>query len=154
MATVDPRATLKALLGLQKIDHDVWRLRQRIKETPQLLDRRNERYRQSEARVAAAQAKIVDQKKQIGLFELEIKGKEAEVAKIQGAQGQSRTNEEFRAFGEHVQRIKKDARAIEDQILECLAQIETVEKELLDHEQELIGIMQLLNLISNRFQRQ
>ncbi len=132
MATVDPRETLKALLDLQKIDHDVWRIRQRIREMPQILERRGERFRQSEARVAAAVARVTDLKKQIGLLELEIKTKEGEVAKIQGAQGQSRTNEEFRAFGDHVQRLKKENRAIEDRILEFLGTIESVDKELVD----------------------
>lgn len=132
MATVDPKETLKALLALQQIDHDVWRIKQRIKEMPQILERRGERFRQAEARVAAAHARILDLKKQIGLCELEVKTKEAEIQKIQGAQGQSRTNEEFRAFGDHVQRLKKDVRAIEDRILEHLGAIESVDKELLD----------------------
>jgi len=132
MATVDPKATLKALIDLQKLDQDISRIRQRIREMPQILERRGERFRQAEGRVAAALARVTDLKKQIGLCELEIKTKDGEIAKIQGAQGQSRTNEEFRAFGDHVQRLKKENRAIEDRILECLGTIETIDKELLD----------------------
>lgn len=133
MATVDPtKATLAALLELQKVDSEIRRIEQRIKETPALLDRRNERLRQGEARVAAALARIQELKKQVGLHELEVKTKEGEVLKIQGAQGQSRTNEEFRAFGDHVARLRKDARDIEDKILECMAKVETIEKELVE----------------------
>jgi predicted nucleic acid-binding Zn-ribbon protein len=132
MATVDPKATLAALLGLQKIDAEIWRIEQRIKEMPALLERRSERLRQSEARVAAALARIQELKKQVGLHELEVKGKEAEILKIQGAQGQSRTNEEFRAFGDHVARLRKDAREIEDRILDCMTKVEAIEKELVD----------------------
>lgn len=132
MGTVDPRETMKQLLGLQRIDQEVQRLKQRIKETPLLLDRRAERFRQAEGRIAAAGARILDIRKQIGLLELEVKSKEAEVLKIQGAQGQSRTNEEFRAFGDHVSRLRKEARAVEDRILEQLGSIEEIEKELVD----------------------
>jgi predicted nucleic acid-binding Zn-ribbon protein len=132
MASVDPKEALKALLDLQRIDHDVWRIRQRIREMPQILERRGERFRQAGARVAAAAARVTDLRKQIGLCELEVKTKEGEVAKIQGAQGQSRTNEEFRAFGDHVQRLKKEIRAVEDRILEFLGAIESVEKEMVD----------------------
>ncbi|MBL8841444.1 MAG: hypothetical protein JNL90_07940 [Planctomycetes bacterium] len=132
MATVDPKATLALLMGLQRIDQDVWRLRQRIKETPLLLDRRAERFRQGEARVAASQARVTELRKQIGLLELDVKTKDGEILKIQGAQGQSRTNEEFRAFGDHVARLRKEKSALEDRILDHLGQIESIEKEQVD----------------------
>ncbi len=132
MATADAKATLALLMKLQKIDQEVSRLRQRIKETPLLLDRRAERFRQGEARVTGAQARILDLKKQIGLLELDVKTKDAEILKIQGAQGQSRTNEEFRAFGDHVARLRKEKTAIEDRILDHLGNIENIERELLD----------------------
>ncbi|MSR46038.1 MAG: hypothetical protein EXS13_03060 [Planctomycetes bacterium] len=132
MATADLKVTLAGLLALQKVDQETRRIQQRIQEMPQILERRGERFRQSEARVATALARILDLKKQAGLAELEVKGKDAEIAKIQGAQGQSRTNEEFRAFGEHVTRLKKDTRAIEDRILEHLTQVESIERELID----------------------
>src|SRR5262249_53676798 len=79
-----------------------------------------------------SQQKILDQKKQIAAFELDVKTKEAEIQKIQGAQGQSRTNEEFRAFGEHVNRLRKENRALEDRILECLGVIEQIERDSAD----------------------
>jgi predicted nucleic acid-binding Zn-ribbon protein len=130
MATVDPKQTLIGLIRLQQLDADVWRMKRRIAEGPQLLARRNERATQAEARVQQTQAKILDFKKQIGALELDVKTKDVEILKIQGAQGQSRTNEEFRAFGEHVSRLKKEKNAIEDRILEFLQQIESADATL------------------------
>jgi predicted nucleic acid-binding Zn-ribbon protein len=130
MATVDPKQTLIGLIRLQQLDADVWRMKRRIAEGPQLLARRNERSTQAEARVQQTQAKILDFKKQIGALELDVKTKDGEILKIQGAQGQSRTNEEFRAFGEHVSRLRKEKNAIEDRILEFLQQIETIDATL------------------------
>src|SRR5262249_23111250 len=127
MATVDPKQTLIGLIRLQQLDAEVWRMKRRIAEGPQLLARRNERAVQAEAKVQQTHQKTLDLKKQIGAFELDVKTKEAEILKIQGAQGQSRTNEEFRAYGEHVSRLRKEKNAIEDRILEVLQQIETID---------------------------
>lgn len=127
MATVDPKQALIGLIRLQELDAEVWRMKRRIAEGPQLLARRNERAVQADARVQQTHAKILDLKKQIGAFELDVKTKDAEILKIQGAQGQSRTNEEFRAYGEHVSRLRKEKSAIEDRILEVLQQVETAD---------------------------
>lgn len=134
MATVDPKATLLALIGLQKLDNSLGRIRQRIKEGPQLIERRSERFRQAEARVQQGQARILELKKEIGLHELDIKTREGEIGKIQLAQGQSRTNEEFRAYNEHANRLRKENRAVEDRILEIEQLVEDAKKDLADLE--------------------
>jgi hypothetical protein len=134
MATVDPKQTLFALIGLQKLDNDVWRVKRRIAEGPALIERRAERWKQSEARVQQAHAKILELRKEIGLLELEIKTREGEIGKIQAAQGQSRTNEEFRAYNEHANRLRKENRAVEDRILEFEEQVETAKKDTADLE--------------------
>lgn len=134
MATVDAKGTLIQLIKLQRLDSDVWRIRRRIAEGPQLLARRSERLRHAESRLAAAQARVVEAKKRNALLELEVKTKESEIAKIQGAQGQSRTNEEFRAFGEHIARLRKECRAIEDQVLEGMSQVEEASKDVAELE--------------------
>jgi predicted nucleic acid-binding Zn-ribbon protein len=136
-ATVDPKATLMRLIELQKLDSDVWRVRQRIADGPRLLERRSERLRQAEQKVAKTHERILDVKKQAGLLELEVKTREAEIAKIQAAQGQSRTNEEFRAYNDHANRLRKENRATEDRILECEQQVEDVKKELAEQERAL-----------------
>jgi predicted nucleic acid-binding Zn-ribbon protein len=130
MATVDPKATLLALIGLQKLDNSVGRIRRRIKEGPQLIERRSERWKQAEARVQQAHAKILELRKEIGLLELDVKIREGEIAKIQLAQGQSRTNEEFRAYNEHANRLRTENRAVEDRILEIEQKVEDARKEL------------------------
>lgn len=130
MATVDPKTMLLGLIGLQRLDSDVSRIRQRITEGPRLIERRSERWKQAEARVQQAHARIMDLRKQIGLLELDVKTREVEIAKIQGAQGQSRTNEEFRAFNDHANRLRKENRAVEDRILEFELQVETARKDL------------------------
>jgi len=129
MATVDPRTTLFALIGLQKLDNDVWRVRRRITEGPALIERRAERWKLADARVQQSHAKVLELRKEIGLLELEIKTREGEIGKIQAAQGQSRTNEEFRAYNEHANRLRKENRAVEDRILEFEEQVENVKKE-------------------------
>ncbi len=134
MATVDPKATLLGLIGLQKLDTEIWRIRQRIADGPRFVERRAERYRQAEARVQQAHAKILDLRKQAGLLELDVKTREGEIGKIQLAQGQSRTNEEFRAFNEHANRLRKENRAVEDRILEFEQQIEDAKNDLADLE--------------------
>jgi len=134
MATVDPKATLLALIGLQKLDHDIWRIRRRIAEGPLLVERRADRWRQEEARVQQAHASILEIRKEIGLLELEIKTREGEIGKIQAAQGQSRTNEEFRAYNEHANRLRKENRAVEDRILEHEEKVENARRELAELE--------------------
>jgi predicted nucleic acid-binding Zn-ribbon protein len=130
MATVDPKAALLGLIGLQKLDNDVWRIKRRIQEGPQLLERRADRFKQASARVEQAHAAILELRKQIGLLELEVKTREGEIGKIQAAQGQSRTNEEFRAYNEHANRLRKENRAVEDRILEIEEKVESAKKEL------------------------
>jgi predicted nucleic acid-binding Zn-ribbon protein len=134
MATVDPKATLLALIGLQRLDNDVARIRRRIAEGPQLLARRAERLQQEETRVQQAHAGLLELRKQVGLLELEIKTREGEIGKIQAAQGQSRTNEEFRAYNEHANRLRKENRAVEDRILEIEEKVEAAKQELAELE--------------------
>ena len=134
MATVDPKATLLALIGLQRLDSDIGRIRQRINDGPRMLERRAERWKAVDARVQQHLARILEMRKDIGLLELDVKTREGEIAKIQAAQGQSRTNEEFRAFNEHANRLRKENRAIEDRILEQEQLVENAKKDVAELE--------------------
>jgi len=118
------------LIRLQQIDEEIYRIRRRLTDGPALVARREEKLRRENAAVEAEKVRIRDRRKDIHQRELDLKVKETEILKLTTQQNQSRTNQEYRALGEHVQRLQEECSVLEDRILEGFSQLEELEAEL------------------------
>ncbi len=130
MGSVNSHETLTGLIRLQTIDDEIYRIRRRLDDGPQLVERRGDKFRQTEDRVSRAQDKVTRAKAAVGDRELDLKSKEEEIKKLLGQQATARTNQEYRALGDHAERLKQECSDLEDQILEAFGDVETAEGEL------------------------
>ena len=130
MSTVNTHETVRGLIALQAIDDEVYRIRRRLAEGPSLVDRRGEKYRTTKSRVDAALDQIKKRKAQVAEIELELKSKEGEIGKVATQQGTARTNQEYKALGDHVERLKKECSDLEDNVLLALGEVEEAEADI------------------------
>ena len=142
MSSGNQHATLDGLIRLQRIDFEVLRIQRRLEEGPKLVERRGEKYRLGEARIAEVQEKIKHAKARVAESELELKSKEDAIKKSASQQLESRSNQEYKALGDHQDRLKKDCADIEDKVLEGFGAIEQVEEVAADLKQQLTELKQ------------
>jgi hypothetical protein len=129
MAGPAKNEVLEGLIRLQGVDHEISRIRRRLEHGPQLVERRTEGLRAAEQRLAEAGERIKRAKAKGADQELELRIKEGEIEKLASQQNSARTNQEYRAFGDHMDRLRKECAPIEDLILENFAQVEEAEEE-------------------------
>ena len=122
--------TLAGLIRLQEIDNALLRIERRLVEGPKLVERRSDKFHESERKIAAAQDRIRHAKAGNAQLELELRSREKEIEKLLGQQNAARTNQEYRALGDHAERLRKECSAFEDRILEGMSGIEAAESEL------------------------
>lgn len=120
---------IAGLIRLQRLDDEIFRIQRRLSEGPRLVERRTTGFRQAQARLDAHHDRIKHLRAQVAERELELKSREGEIQRLATQQGTARTNQEYRAFADQMDRIRKDCSAIEDRILEGFARVEEAESD-------------------------
>ena len=130
MGSVHSHATVYGLVQLQRIDDRRLRILRRLEEGPVLVEKRGARHRQGLERIEKARDRIAHLKSDVKQLELDLGSKEKEIEKLLGQQNSARTNQEYKALGDHAERLRTACGEIEDRVLEGLSQVESAQGEL------------------------
>ncbi|MCE9518674.1 MAG: hypothetical protein K8R87_03785 [Verrucomicrobia bacterium] len=119
-------AVVQQLLVLQDRDQRIRALTKDLKELPLLQQRAKSRLEDDEAAVANALAAVREVELKIKSLDLDAQTRRTSIARIKEQQFQTRKNEEFQALSHEVTRYENEVRALEDQELEFMGQLEAV----------------------------
>jgi len=122
LTTVDLKSQLSALIKLQTIDTEIYKLNNELAAKPQELKIAQDAFEAKKASLAALEKASLDLQKQKKERELELGTKEEEIKKLQGQLYSLKTNKEYSAMLQQIDGAKADISVIEDKILQILEQ--------------------------------
>lgn len=108
---------LKKIVELQKIDAEIYELRDRLKEKPEVLGGLKKELEGRRGTLASLEEKLKTVQVQRREKELELKTKEEEIAKANAQLSQIKTNKEYTAKIAEIEHIKADKSVLEEKIL-------------------------------------
>ncbi len=123
--------TLRALLALQELDEDIFRVREELKRLPREREQRREGVAAIEARKAALEGAIFERRTRIREIEDESTRKRQRMRKAEGEANSSRGDMALMAAFQHeIKTLKRDIGGLEEEGLELVEQVEGFEGEL------------------------
>lgn len=135
---------LEALQKLQTFENQLAEVRRRLRSRGAAVDSQQARIDSLHADEKALHDAILAKQKQAAGVELELKSREAEVAKLRVALNTSRTNKDYSAILTQINTIKADNSKLEDEALKVMqgvdalkAQGEEIKKQLAAAEAQL-----------------
>ncbi|MCA9407686.1 MAG: hypothetical protein KC733_03280 [Candidatus Omnitrophica bacterium] len=142
---------IRKLVELQKIDIEVFKLRKSLKEKPSIIENLKQEFEDKKEKLKNLEEKyktILVKRKEI---ELELKGKEDEIAKANAQLSQLKTNKEYTAKISEIENLKADKSISEDKILASYdeadaagAEIEEEKKNVDQQEKEFLAQKKVL----------
>jgi predicted nucleic acid-binding Zn-ribbon protein len=123
-------ATLDALHRLQEIELHITEIRQEIDRKVRVLTRQQKRIAELDAAIAAQQGAIRHDQMEADRLDLDVKSREAEIAKLRQALNAAKTNKEYSAILMQLNTHKADNSKVEERVLALLTQIDGKKKEL------------------------
>jgi len=121
---------IKKLVDLQKIDSDIYAIKKILEEKPVLLEELKEDFESEKEFFKELQGKLqriqLDRKDQ----ELQLQGKEDEIAKANAQLLQIKTNKEYTAKITEIERIKADKSLIEEKVLISYDESDSISEEV------------------------
>lgn len=132
------RDVLHALLALQEVDRDLYRVQEELKRLPQERSSR-------QAEIDKAVARIADTKKRAQALRVRIKELEdgtaerrTRIRKVESEAAHARADAALQAHFEHQARtLKREIGTAEDEALGLMEQAETLDKEVVDLQKKL-----------------
>ncbi|MFA4843058.1 MAG: C4-type zinc ribbon domain-containing protein [Candidatus Omnitrophota bacterium] len=119
---------IKLLIGLQKLDKQIFKLRRDLESQPILIRAAEESLKAKEAglkkKEEEAKALAVKRKEK----EIELQAKEDGIKKLQGQLYQIKTNKEYQAMEKEIAGKKADISVIEEEIIKIFDQIDECAK--------------------------
>jgi predicted nucleic acid-binding Zn-ribbon protein len=117
VANVSMKDQMKKLVDLQKIDGEIYSIKQDLKERPAQVDALKVAFEEKKAHLKS----LEDKSKALQLVrkqhELDLKGKEDDIIKANGKLSELKTNKEYQAKLSEIESIKADKSVIEEKIL-------------------------------------
>jgi len=136
---------IKLLVELQGLDTQIFRMEDDLAAIPETIKRREEEFKAKSASLKKAEdglkALLLKRKEKEG----ELEGKEVTIKKYQQQLNQVKTNKEYSALQEEINRVKADNSLIEEAIINIFDQIDAnnkdiaKEKEVLKTEESKFG---------------
>jgi len=121
---------IKQLLVIQDRDQKIARLEKELKRIPLEENQANERLDDDKAAVTAAQEAFASNEVTTNKFQLDAQTRRDTITKLKTQQFETRKNEEYRAFGNEIERYEKEISTLEDQELELMEQGEQLKATL------------------------
>lgn len=121
---------LEMLLKLQVIDYDLGELERSKEYLPDMMGNLNREIQEATRKLTETTKQIADAKVRQKNLELEIKSKEAELARYQQQMMSIKTNKEYDALVAEIDAIKGAISARETEMLETMAVLTNLEKEV------------------------
>ncbi len=129
MTSPQQSSILSSFIRLQQIDDQRLRIERRIVEGPRLVEKRTQGERGLEEKLKLAHERVKKTRTTAHEQELELRSKETEIQRLQSQQNTARTNQEYKALGDHAERLKNECSGIEDRILQAFADLEKTQEE-------------------------
>lgn len=121
---------IKRLVEIQKLDGEIYDLRQEIKEKPKLIDRLKGEFEETKARLKELEERakeiIVGRKE----FELELQSREDEIAKSNADLNSLKTNKEYSAKISEIESLKADKSIVEEKILRSYDDVDAINADI------------------------
>jgi len=114
---VSIRDQLKKLVELQAVDYEVYNLRRELAEKPVLIAQLQEKFESKKTGLKKLEEKFKSVQVERKAKELELQGKEAEIAKANTQLSQLKTNKEYQAKLLEIEHLKADKSVLEEKIL-------------------------------------
>lgn len=121
-------STLDALHRLQGVETQLAELRNRIAAKWRMVHAHEKRLAQIEAELAAAKKENQTRQMEVDRFDLDIKTREAEIAKYRAALNAAKTNKEYSAVLTQLNTVKADMGKIEERGVELVGQLDLLKK--------------------------
>ncbi|MEI8176047.1 MAG: C4-type zinc ribbon domain-containing protein [Candidatus Omnitrophota bacterium] len=130
---------LVLLIGLQKLDGEIYRLRRDLAQHPVTIATLEAAFKQGEVDLKKADddAKTAAVRKKE--LELDLEAKEAGIKKLQTQLFQLKTNKEYQAMQKEIESQKADVSLIEEGILQVFDRIDACGKEIVRQKEILEG---------------
>ncbi len=130
MATVSISDQLKALVELQKLDGEIYRLCREVEAAPTQAARLKEEHGRSAQGLQAAEAKYKALEVKRNEMENDLGQKEQQIKKLQTQLFQLKTNKEYSAMQKEIEGLKADRSVLEEQILLVMEEVDRVKGQL------------------------
>lgn len=127
MSVINLKAQLKRLVELQKIDSEIYALKNEQSLKPQEIKLLEEEFERKKEALAQLEKETINFAKQKKEKELDLATKEESIKKLQTQLYSLKTNKEYQAMLQQIQDVKADISVLEDRIIEILDKIEEVE---------------------------
>ncbi len=124
------KETLRKLVGLQKIDVDLYEFKRQIKSKPAEIEGLKTAYERKKNKHDQLEAKVRELELARKSKELELKSKEQSLVKANEQLMTLKTNKEYQAKLFEIETMKSDKSVLEDEILRLMDQTEKVGQEL------------------------
>lgn len=121
---------LNKLVRLQKIDREIYELKQQLKENPLHLEQLQKIFEAKKATVKGLEEKLKSVLLARKSKEGDLKAKEEAISKSNSQLSQIKTNKEYTAKLTEIENIKADKSIIEEQILKSYDETDAVDAEL------------------------
>jgi predicted nucleic acid-binding Zn-ribbon protein len=145
VAQVNLREQLKLLMALQKIDTQIYRLKEEKKNLPKEIEALKNAFDAKKQNLAQSEKAYLDAQKEKKDREAEFAAKEESVKKLQGQLYQLKTNKEYNAMLQQISDGKADASVIEDRILESMDKLDRAKAGVDEDKKKLQGEEQVFN---------
>ena len=126
MAAVSVQDQLKALLELQKVDGEIYRLRRQLEALPAetaLLKEEQAKLNQA-FQAAESRSKTLEMKRH--QMEMDLNQRDEQIRKLQGQLYQIKTNKEYSAMQKEIEGAKADKSVLEEEILKLMEEGERI----------------------------
>lgn len=130
MSTINLKAEINSLVQLQKIDSEIYALKDEKKAKPEETKAIEASFEEKKKNLAALEKTSLDLQKQKKDKELELGTKEENTKKLQTQLYSLKTNKEYQAMLQQIEDSKADASVIEDKILEFLEKMDKIKSEV------------------------
>jgi len=120
---------LDSLNNLQKIEHDLGRLRRRVKARENGIAAQERQIQRLNEALTSLQQQVLEKRKAADGFELELRTKDDEISRLRTALNSAKTNKEYAAILTQINTDKADNAKHEDRELVILQDIESLNKE-------------------------
>lgn len=130
MSDISMNDQLTKLVGLQKIDVEIYDLKGQLEEKPALLEEAKKSFEGKKAKLHELEEKLKTIQLKRKEHELELKVKEEGVIKANSQLSAIKTNKEYTAKISEIESIKADMSVIEDKILLSYEEVDSVNQEV------------------------
>jgi len=130
-------ADLKRLIRLQTIDLEIQQLRATVEKFPGISKALDEKLRDAQANLAAAQEKSKSSQANRKKFEGEVAALEGKISKYREQMLSVKTNEEYKALQKEIEHTQAAIGKVEDSILALMMDAESVQQDIRNAEVRL-----------------